>query len=114
MKKNRKKILKNSRENSLSQSLSLRDRVRLSRPFSFDNRQIIKKDVYRNIFNQIQKLRQAKNRFDTRIAFDKPKLNPVCIKREQRRKILFALGKAGKIKVKKAHWNSNSKISCKG
>ena len=45
--------------------------------------------------------------------FDKPKKTGVCIRRDIRRKILFATGKAGKIKVKKAHWTSDSKVVCK-
>lgn len=45
--------------------------------------------------------------------FDKPQKTGVCIRRDIRRKILFATGKAGKIKVKKAHWTNDSKVVCK-
>lgn len=45
--------------------------------------------------------------------FDKPKKTGVCVRRDVRRKILFATGKAGKIKVKTAHWTNDSKVVCK-
>ena len=45
--------------------------------------------------------------------FDKPQKTGVCIRRDIRRKILFATGKAGKIKVKKAHWTSDSRVVCR-
>lgn len=48
-----------------------------------------------------------------RSHFDKPQKTGVCIRRETRRKILFATGKAGKIKVKKAIWTNDSKVVCK-
>lgn len=48
-----------------------------------------------------------------RTHFDKPKKTGVCIRRDIRRKIMFATGKAGKIKVRKAVWNNDSRVVCK-
>lgn len=106
-----------SRDNSLRHSLSLRDRVRLSRQVSIDRRIVKKPDVYRNILGLVQRLRTkpTPKKYPTHIvSFDKPLLNPVCIKRALRKRVLFAKGFAGKGKVKKAVWNEDSKISCKG
>lgn len=39
---------------------------------------------------------------------------PVCRRRKLRRQVLFALGFAGRIKVRFARWTNYSKIKCKG
>lgn len=49
-----------------------------------------------------------------RLSYTRVTKNPICIKRASRRRALFKLGLAGKIKVRVAKWGSNSRISCKG
>lgn len=46
-------------------------------------------------------------------VFDKPSKSPVCVRRANRRKFMFASGLAGRIKVKKATWNNLSRVICK-
>ena len=39
---------------------------------------------------------------------------PVCIRRRQRRRLLFKIGFAGRGRVKYAKWTEMSRVSCKG
>lgn len=100
--------------NSGSRSLPLRERVRLNQQVSKDGRHWIKPDRMLNLLGFLQRHKQAYNQLDTRIAFDNTHLASPCVRRESRRRALFASGKAGNIKVKSARWTELSKIVCKG
>lgn len=52
-------------------------------------------------------------RTQIRTHFLQAQKTPVCIRRDIRRRVLFARGLAGKIKVKRAKWTEDSKIVCK-
>lgn len=47
--------------------------------------------------------------------FETPRRVPVCIRRETRRRVLFALRRSGKAsaRTRRAHWTSKSYIRCK-
>lgn len=47
-----------------------------------------------------------------RLSFDNTRTSSVCRRRENRRRFLFASGKAGRIKVKYARWNDLSSVVC--
>lgn len=49
----------------------------------------------------------------SRTHFVNAQKNPICIRRSNRRKLLFAVGFAGRGKVKNAKWSENSKVVCK-
>lgn len=52
-------------------------------------------------------------RTQIRTHFIKAQKTPTCIRREVRRRVLFASGLAGKIKVRQAKWTEDSKVVCK-
>lgn len=47
-----------------------------------------------------------------RNTFANPQKTPTCIRRDLRKRFMFASGMAGKIKVKQAKWVVKSKVRC--
>lgn len=50
---------------------------------------------------------------DMSIRVDLPKEHPICIEREKRREVMFALGKSGKGGQIPRHQDNNIKLRCK-
>lgn len=46
-------------------------------------------------------------------AFSQPKKESTCVRRKQRREVLHALRKTGKVGQKRPNWTQKSKIRCK-
>lgn len=121
-KKNKSEATKKHREdNSRKLTLSHRKKREAIRPkfgIEASDKRRKRDEAIRRLDGSLQQMKSLPSvdiRGNVRIRsyFDKPKKTGVCIRRDVRRKILFATGKAGKIKVKKAHWTNDSKVVCK-
>lgn len=62
---------------------------------------------------QMKVHQSTQSKAQSRTHFVNVSKNPICIRRDLRRKFLFASGLAGKIKVRRANWKDNSKVVCK-
>lgn len=56
--------------------------------------------------------REAFSTVPARIGFERPRSVAVCVRRQQRKEVMFATRKAGRSGQKKPRWNHASRISC--
>lgn len=76
----------------------------------------------RNLLNDSIRLGVARNKKNESLSselsnflkFKRPDAVPVCVRRKERREVLFARKFAGVGKVRRAKWTPESFISCKG
>lgn len=82
---------------------------------SHDNRRFDPTRRLRRLLNLRQQVSHLTSKgFFDKIAFKFPRLEPVCVRRKLRRKVLFALKLTGKGSGAKRHkFTENSKISCR-
>lgn len=116
--KQRKSQSKQDSKNSRLHLNRLRDkRHLLSKDLAtFDARRRFRDDDehYRNLDNTIQRMEVLPAADGSlRPTFIKAFKNPTCIRRAIRKRVLFAAGIAGRIKVRTAKWNKKSEVSCK-
>lgn len=77
-------------------------------------------DVTKPILRKLP-LKLSSREIDTRFSdfqwqffFKRPEVASDCVRRRNRREVLFARGKGGSIKVRFARWLPRSFVSCKG
>lgn len=109
----RQSHLKPTRDLSLSLRRSLAAGFKHSEKINFN-------DVTKPILRKLP-LKLHSRDIDTRFSdfqwhffFKRPSTDNHCVRRRQRREVLFARGLGGSIKVRFARWRSTSFVSCKG